>query len=197
MGVETSFITVTAHLETVLQLLLFSPPPKWCCLYELSHNNLCWDCRLYNVWTAGGNGLRFLCKKSFHPQQLHEAKSKRLLVSTCFVAGLGLCMMIRCRPTGPCCLTGTQSVKGGGLVLCLSSMLKVMNSSCGFSGCFHTFLVWFSSEKLARESESEICWNTGVFCLCSTTNLSAYSITETLTAVRPHVILQYKMSCFC
>ncbi len=70
-------------------LFLFSLPPEQCCSYELSHNNLCWDCRLYIVWTAGGNGLCFLFKNYFLLQQQLEAKSELLLVSTCVVAGAG------------------------------------------------------------------------------------------------------------
>lgn len=70
-------------------LLLFSLPPKWCCPYELSLNNLCWDCRLHIVWTAGGNGLFFLSKAFFHSQQQLEAKSKLLPASTSVVAWTG------------------------------------------------------------------------------------------------------------
>lgn len=55
---ETSFIAINCWPgNSPATLFLFSLPSEQCCSYELSHNNLCWDCHLYIVWTAGGNGL--------------------------------------------------------------------------------------------------------------------------------------------
>ena len=91
-------------------LFLFFLPPERCCPYQLSHNNLCWDCRLCIVWTAGGNGLRFfifLYKNYFHLQQQLEAKSELLLLCTCVVVGAGGLTMT-CGPTGVHRLRGIQ-----------------------------------------------------------------------------------------
>lgn len=86
-GNETSIISLTWRQSFMLS-------SSSLCLQSnvalgLSHNYLCWDCRLYSVWTAEGNTLHFYPKAVFHLQQQLEAKTNFCLGHLC-CCGAGL-----------------------------------------------------------------------------------------------------------
>lgn len=156
-------------------LFLFLLPPVGCCPYQLSHNNLCWDLRLYIVWTAGGIRLRFLFKNYFHLQQQLEAKSKLLPVCSWDV---GLCVMLllhadndsgtdRCpllenNPEG----MGVHHVRGGmskGIQLVLwiqraPSMILLVCALCDWIWCRPNLLrCGLSVVRMQRQPNIRLC----------------------------------------
>lgn len=180
-------------------LFLFSLPPERCCPYALSHNNLCWGCGLYILWTAGGNRLCFLIQKLFRPATTAGGQKKANFCLGAFVLSLwlGLCVMFHLNTDSWAnSMRRTKSVEGGGPARCRGILVKGITvyvvSKAAFTPtvpCFVQFKEtrkWIRKWKVKSLSYISVCFLHPIlynFVVCSRAAILTPS---------PSIISQYK-----